>query len=217
MAEDSNQKFNEMLEEIHSIKSIISQKKPALQRVLHPRHLRISMLFIGIGISIFSWIYYYLVQQYIHFSSVPQQIRSIYILLLSLTAVALSCGVFVFWSRSMAKNGRKDGGDVLSSIFSFRIFHVIFPVRLLGLVLIFYFFEKGMLYYIVPTLSIAVGLQANFLGCMTETRNYIIGGYWYLGTAVILILADAIPTSLAVFLSLGCGSLLFGLLPNSER
>ncbi|MBT4267824.1 MAG: hypothetical protein HN580_14860 [Deltaproteobacteria bacterium] len=216
MAEDTNQKLKQMLEEIQSIKSIISQKKPTLQRVLHPKHARLSMFLIGIGISVFSWIYYYLVQQYVSFSAVPQKIRSAYISLLSLTVIALIGLFFVFWSRSMAKDGNKKSDGVLSAIFSFRIFHLIFPVRILGLVFVLYLFERGMLYFIVPTLSIVVGLQFNFLGCMTETRNYVIGGYWFLVTAVI-ILVEPMSTPLAIFFSLGCGSLVFGLLPNPEK
>ncbi len=218
MGEETNQKLEQMLDEIHSIKGVISQQKPTLHRVLHPRHLRFSMLLIGISTSVFSWVYYYLMQQYLSFTFIPQQIRSIYMTLLWMTVVALLAIFFIFWSRSMAKNGSKGSSSVWSSIFSFRIFNLIFPVRILALYFIFTFIQNGMLYFIVPTLAIAVGLQANFLGCMTETRNYVIGGYWYLLTALItLIFADSISTSIAVFFSLGCGSLLFGLLPNKEN
>ena len=122
MAEDTNQKLKQMLEEIQSIKSIISQKKPTLQRVLHPKHARLSMFLIGIGISVFSWIYYYLVQQYVSFSAVPQKIRSAYISLLSLTVIALIGLFFVFWSRSMAKDGNKKSDGVLSAIFFISYF-----------------------------------------------------------------------------------------------
>lgn len=218
MTEDTNQKLEEMFEDIQSIKSIISQKKSNLYRVLNPKHARFSMLLIGISISVFSWIYYYLLQQYDSISSVPQLTRNIYLSLLALTVAILLYVFFVFWSRSMAKNGSKNSDDVWSSIFSFRIIHLLFPIRILGLFFIITFIENGMLYFVVPTLSIVVGLQANFLGCMTETRNYVIAGYWYLITAVIIIiLVDSIPTPLAVILSLGCGSLIFGLLPNSEN
>jgi len=218
---DTNQKLDQLYDDVQSIKSVIRQKKSTLHQVLHPRHLRLSMLFIGFCISLFSLVYYFLMLRYVNFSTVPPQTRQIYIISMSLMVVVLLSLFFVFWSKSMANNKIKGSGELweqaLDSIFSFRIFNLLFPVRVLGFYFVITFIEKDMLYFIVPTLSIVVGLQANFLGCITETRNYVIGGYWYLVTALItLIYANSIPTPLAVFFSLGCGSLLFGLLPNSK-
>jgi hypothetical protein len=217
MAKETSQKLDQLYDEIQSIKGVIRQKKSTLHQVLHPRHLRLPMLLIGICISLFSLVYYFLMLRYEDLSTIPQETRQVYIISMFLMVVVLISLFSVFWSRSMAKNKIKGSGDALDSIFSFRIFNLLFPVRILALYFIITFIEKDMLYFIVPTLSIVVGLQANFLGCITETRNYVIGGYWYLVTALIaLIYADSIPTSLAVFFSLGCGSLLFGLLPNSK-
>jgi hypothetical protein len=220
MAEEANQKLDQLYDEIQSIKGVIRQKKSTLHQVLHPRHLRLPMLFIGIGISLFSLVYYFLMLKYVNFSNVPPQTRQIYNISMSLTVVALFSFFCVFWARSKVNNKIKGGGDVLDvldSLFSFRIFNLMFPVRILGFYFVITFIEKDMLYFIVPTLSIVVGLHANFLGCITETRNYVIWGYWYLGAALItLIYANSIPTPLAVFFSLGCGSLLLGLLPNSK-
>ena len=50
MAEETNQKLDQLYDDVQSIKSVIRQKKSTLHQVLHPRHLKLSMLFIGIGI-----------------------------------------------------------------------------------------------------------------------------------------------------------------------
>ena len=218
MENSTNQQLAHMMDEIQSIKNIIHQKKPVLRIVLHPKHLKIFMLLTGISVSIFSLVFYYLEQRYGNYSLSPALIRQIYVRLAALVGATLYVLFFVLWLKSLRKNGGKlTGEDVWSAYFSFRVINLLLPVRLIAVALIMYCIEQDMTYYIIPIISIAIGLQCNFLGCITETRNYIIGGYWYMITAGIIFLSNSIPGSLAVLLSLGCGSLVFGLLPNSEK
>ncbi len=218
MENATNQQLAQMASEIHSIKNILYQKKPHLQAVLHPRHLKIFMLLTGISVSVFSLVFYYLEQRYGGFSTTPYLIRQVFMGLATLVGFILILLFIFFGSRSLKKNGGKLTGEhVWSAFFTFRVFHLVFPVRLIGFLLIIYCIDLDMAYYIIPILSIAIGLQFNFLGCMTETRNYVIGGYWYMAAGTIIFLSNSIPGSLAVLFSLGCGSLLFGLLPNPEK
>ena len=218
MDNQTNQQLAQMTSEIQSIKNILYQKKPHLRAVLHPKHLKLFMLLTGISISVLSLVFYYLEQRYGGFSTSPDLIRNAYGGLAMLVGISLFGLLFVFWSRSLKKNeGKLTGEHVWSAFFSFRVFHLMFPVDLLALLLIIYCIDQDMAYYIIPILSIHIGLQFNFMGCITETKNYVIGGYWYMTAGVIIFLSNSIAGSLAVLLSLGCGSLLFGLLPNPEK
>ncbi|MBU2646404.1 hypothetical protein KKI24_16980 [bacterium] len=218
MENATNQQLTQIMGEIQSIKSIIHQKKPVLHILLHPKHLKIFMLLTGISVCFFSLVHYYFEQRYGSFSASPPPIPGVYYFLAALVGIVLWCLFFVFWSKSLRKNGGKFTGDhAWSGVLSFRVINLILPVRLIALVLIIYCIKYEMLFYIIPTLSIAIGLQFNFLGCITDTRNYVIGGYWFMTTAVIIFLNNSIPGSLAVLFSLGCGSLLFGFLPNPEK
>lgn len=177
------------------------------------------MLLTGISISVFSLVYHlYIEQQYGGLSTSPDLIRKTYGGLAALVGAALLVILVIFGSKSLRKNGGKLTGEyVWSWLFSFRVFHLLFPVRLITFIFIIHFVTEDMVYFIIPLVSLAIGLQFNFLGCITETKNYVISGYWYLTTGAIIFLSNSIPGSLAVLLSLGCGSLLFGLLPNPEE
>ncbi len=218
MTNTTNQQLTEMMEEIQSIKSIINQKKPVLHVLLHPKHLKLFMLLTGVGVSVLSLAYYYLEQRYGVFRASPESIRQVFKGLVIAIGTALFALLFILWSRSIKKNGGKLAGEhVMSALFSFRVINLLLPVRFLAFVLILYCIDKETYYYIIPILSIAIGLQFNFLGCMTETKNYVVSGYWFILTAIIVFLFTSIPASLAVLISLGCGSLLFGILPNPEK
>jgi hypothetical protein len=207
-----------MMDEIKSLKSILNQKKPILHILLHPRHLKLFMLLTGISVSLFSLVFYFLEQRFGSFGTTPDIIRRGFATLVALVGIILFCLFFVFWSNSLKKSGGKFSGEqVWSSFFSFRVANLLMPVRVMAIIFILYCMQQNLLYYIIPLLSIAIGLQSNFLGCITETINYVIGGYWFMITGVYITLVPSIPGPLAVLLSLGCGCLLFGFLPNPEK
>lgn len=214
----TNQQLTQMMDEIKSLKSIINQKKPILHILLHPRHLKLFMLLTGISVSLFSLVFYFLEQRFGSFGTTPDIIRRGFATLATLVGMILFCLLFVFWSNSLKKSGGKlSVGHVWSSLFSFRVVHLLAPVRLMAFIFIVYCLDQNLHYYIIPILSIAIGLQSNFLGCITETINYVIGGYWFMIAGVYIALVPSIPGPLAVLLSLGCGCLLFGFLPNPEK
>ena len=218
MTDPASQQKAQMMEEIQSIKKIIYQKKPVLNTVLHPKHLKLVMLLTGISISLFSLVLYSLEQRYGSYGLLPASIKKVYTWLAALIGAALYVLFFVLWLRSLKKSGSNLTGEHFwSALFSFRVVNITLPVRVLSFILFIYFIQHKMTYYIIPVLSIEMGLLFNFFGCITETKNYIIGGYWFLITAAVIFLYPLIPGSLAVFLSVGCGSLLFGLLPNPGK
>ena len=218
MEDLNNHDMTQIMEEIQSIKKIIYQKKPVLNTVLHPKHLKFIMLLIGISISVFSLVLYFLEQRYESYSLLPTSIKDIYTWLAVLVGAIIFVLFFVLWLKSLKKSSSKLTGEHFwSAILSFRVFNVTFPIKIISFILIVYCLEHDMAYYVISILSIGVGLTLNFLGCMTETKNYIIGGYWFMTTAVIIFLYPLIPVSLALLFSMGFGSLIFGFLPTSEK
>jgi len=90
------------------------------------------------------------------------------------------------------------------------------PLVILTVLISVYSATHGSAYYIVPTISIGLGLLYNFFGSMTEIRQWLISGYWFLGSGI-LSLVFPMPTPIAVSVSLGCGLLLFSVLSYFSR
>ena len=208
----------QIIEEIQSIKKILYKNKPVLNTVLHPKHLKFIMLLIGTSISSFSLVLYFLEQRYESYRLLPISIKNIYTWLAVLVGAVVCVLFFVLWFKSLKKSSSNLTSEHFwSALLSFRVINMTFPIETISFILILYCFAHNMEYYIISIIGIWIGLTFNFLGCMTETKNYIIGGYWFLTSAVVIILYPVIPFSLALLFSLGFGSLVFGFLPVSEK
>ncbi|MFC1884768.1 hypothetical protein ACFL2O_08350 [Thermodesulfobacteriota bacterium] len=213
-----NQQLEQILEEIASVKTIINQNKSVLHQILLPKHFRLLMFLVGVSVIVFSLVFYYLIQHFGSLSSIPAVAYQIIFFAEFLVLIFLIYIKYSKWGKSLAKsNGGITIDRALSSFFSFRIVNIHLPISILGVILVIYFLKNSLAYYIIPTISIVFGLQFNFLGCIAEIRHFLFSGYWYLATAIIIILFNSIPAPIALCLSLGCGSLLFALIPAAEK
>ena len=68
----------------------------------------------------------------------------------------------------------------------------------------------------VPIISTGTGLTYNFIGSITEIRQWLVSGYWFLITGMAILLVNPIPATLALAVTMGCGLLLFAAVPSRE-
>ena len=202
--------IEKLLEDISSIKSVINKNKPLLEQILNPAHFRLLPLLAGVSFIGFSMLFYFLIQYYGSFSAIPVSVRyAIYF------AIGLDWILMQYLKRRIfLKTGRRIDptftiGRLLKEFFVYRISHIYVPVMALIIFLIFYFTYRNIPYYIVPAASIGVGFLYNFIGTVTELRQYLIIGYWFLITGVGVIIFNTIPAPIALSLTLGCGLLIF--------
>ena len=85
-------------------------------------------------------------------------------------------------------------------------------MMLLIIFLAIYFIYKNIPYYIVPACSIGIGLLYNFIGSLTEIRQYLILGYWFLVTGTGVLIFNGIPAPISISLTFGGGLLIFSAL-----
>ena len=106
-------------------------------------------------------------------------------------------------------------GRAIHEFFSCRIMHVYLPLAAIMTILCVRM-AKADAYYIIPIISIGTGLTYNFIGSITEIRQWLVSGYWFLIAGIAILLADPIPATLALAVTMGCGLLLFAAVPSRE-
>jgi hypothetical protein len=202
--------IEKLLEDISSIKTVINKNKPLLQQVLMPAHFRRFTLLAAISVIGFSMLIYILMQQHGSFGAIPRSVR--YIIF---AAMAADWVLMQFLKRrTFLTSGRRIDpaftiGRLLKEFFTYRIAHVYVPMMVLVIFLSIYFVDENVPYYIVPAVSIGIGLLYNFIGSFTEIRQYLLLGYWLLITGVGTIIFSEIPALIALSVTLGCGLLMF--------
>jgi len=205
--------IDKLLEDISSIKNVINRNKPLLQQVLNPAHFRLFTLLAAISVIGFAMLFFFLMQHYGSFSSIPRLTR--YVIFAAMTADFFFMQILK--RRTFLKTGKRIDptftfGRLLKEFFTDRIAHVYVPIMGLIIYLSIYFINKNIPYYIVPAGSIGIGLLYNFIGSLTDIRQYLIVGYWFLitGTGVLIFNNIAVPISISI--TFGCGLLIFSAL-----
>jgi hypothetical protein len=204
--------IDKLLEDISSIKTVINRNKPILQLLLHPARLRLFFLVVGLNLIAVCLVLFFLIQHYGYFAAIPYPGRSIIYMVLAVDAILIQ--VFkrrVFLSSAQKIDPKLTLMGALKEIFTFRIIHVYVPIMVLVILFGFYFGLHRMPDYIVPTISIGVGLLYNFIGSIIDIRQYLLFGYWTLVTGVLAVLYPVVPALIVLAVSIGGGMLLMSL------
>jgi len=204
----SNAQVEQLLKDIESIKSVINKNKPVLQQVLDFRHFRLLMLLFGISIIGFSLLAFFLSARFGSFSAIPPVLRYCIYIAMAGDAVFLQ----IFKQRTYLKaireiDPRLTLGWWLKELFSHRIIHLYIPMGILIAVFCIYFSLQGIPYFIIPTLSVAMGLLLN-MGALIHIKHSLISGYWFLLTGILTMIFPMIPGPIALCITIGCGGLL---------
>ena len=209
--------IEKLLEDISFIRTVISNNRPLLQQVLMPARFRLLFLVVGLSIVIFCLAIQFLFSRYGNYDGIPALFKNILYLVLVADFVFLAVLRYTRILGFLVKvDENRDLRGALDAFFSSRLIHVFIPLLVLTILMSIYSAAHSGAYYIVPTISMGLGLLYNFFGSMTEIRQWLISGYWFLGTGV-LTLEFPMPTPIAIVLSLGCGLLLFSVLSYFSR
>ena len=212
MATSNDKQIDQLIEEISSIKSIINKNKSLLRQVLLPAHFRMLALFSGFSIILFSMIFYYFMNVYGGYSFIPGHIKMIIYGAIVVDWIVLAVMKYSNFMKPLLNiDDRYTIGRLLSEFFSFRIVHVYVPLIVLAICICLYLSHQNNAYYIIPTISITIGLFYNFLGSIIEVKQWLLTGYWLLVTGLIVLLLGSIPAPVAISISMGCGMLLFAI------
>lgn len=213
----NNEQVERLIEDIASIKQVINKNKPIIQQVINLAHFRLLMLLSGIAVSVFSISFYILFAVYHTHSAIPADIKWIIYTAIVLVTIVLSVMKQRIYLSSLKKI---DSALTLSwwfrELFANRFVHIYLSGIFLNIFLVFYFIDKGVPYFIIPTTAIWIGLFG-IAGAMFYIKYSLVMGYWFFITGTGLIIINKIPPSIAVFISFGIGFILLGILGYIDR
>lgn len=212
MVTANDKQIDQLIEEISAIKTVIKKNKSLLRQILLPANFRLLALLTGINIILFSMIFYYLMDVYGVYAFIPGYIKLTLMIAMVVDCIFLAIMKFSNFIKSLLEiDYRYTFGRLMKEFFSFRIVHVYAPLYGLALFLCIYLAKQSNAYYIIPTISITMGLMYNSLGSIIEVKQYLLVGYWLILTGMCIVLFSSIPAPVAVSISMGCGILLFAL------
>jgi hypothetical protein len=204
--------IDKLLEDISSIKTVINRNTPMLQRLLHPARLRLFFLVVGLNLIVFCLVIFFVIQHHGYFNAIPAKWRTVIwgSLLLDLFFIQ----VFkrrVFLSSAHKIDPKLTIMGILKEFFTSQIIHVYVPIVVLMFIFGFYFGHHRIPYFVIPTISIGIGLLYNCVGSIFNLRQYLLFGYWTLATGVLAILFPVAHTLIVLAVSIGGGMLLMSL------
>ena len=213
MEKVTDSQIEKLMEDISLIKSAISRNKNVTRMILLPTHFKLLYLVSGISIIGFSLIFYLLLEHYGNYTAIPGNSKNLVIGLIFLVWVLVVFIKYYKWGDSLSKiDERYDLEYGFGRMFSFPVVHVTFPLLILIVVICVFCFKHDLAYYIIPAVSIGMGLLHNFYGSVTNLWQWIASGYWFLATGLFFLVFGPVSVPFAVSISLGCGSILFSLI-----
>jgi len=212
MEKVTDSQIEKLMEDISLIKSAISRNKNVTRMILLPTHFKLLYLVSGISIIVFSLVFYLLLEHYGNYTAIPGNSKTLVIGLIVLVWFLLVFIKYYKWSDSMSKiDERYDLEYGFKGWFSFPIVNVAIPILILTIVICVFCLKHDLAYYVIPAVSIGIGILHNFYGSETHLWQWIASGYWFLATGLYLLVFGPISVPFAVSLSLGCGCILFSL------
>lgn len=208
----TDSQIDKLLEDISSIKATISQNRKAVRLILLPAHFRLLYLLVGISVIGFSLAFHLLMRHHGSFEAIPAITKTAVYTAIVMDWILLGWIKWLKLAESLSKvDKRFTVPFFLQEFFSFRIVHVYLPLLVLVMCLCYIFIEHNANFYVIPTIAVGIGILHNFIGSVTQIRQWLISGYWFLATGLFVLAAGPMYAPLAASLSLGIGALLFAI------
>jgi len=206
----TDSQVDKLLRDISSIKATISQNRHVIRLILLPAHFRLLYLLFGLSVIGFSVAFHLLIRHHGSFEAIPTIIKSTVYTAIVMDWILLGLIKWLKLADSLSKiDKRFTVPFFLQEFFSFRIVHVYLPLLTLMICMSIIFVQRSANFYVIPTVAVGLGLVHNFIGSVTQIRQWLISGYWFLATGLFLLAKGSSYAPLAVSLSLGVGCLLF--------
>ena len=205
----TDSQVDKLLRDISSIKATISQNRHVIRLILLPAHFRLLYLLVGLSVIGFSLAFHLLMRHHGSFAAIPVITKTAVYTAIVMDWILLGWIKWLKLADSLSKiDKRFTVPFFLQEFFSFRIVHVYFPLLTLIICICIIFVQHNANFYVIPTIAAGIGLVHNFIGSVTQLRQWLISGYWFLATGLFLLGTGPMYAPLAVSLSLGIGCLL---------
>ncbi len=210
MTDINDQQVSKLLDDIASIKEVISSNRSLMKQMLLPIHFRIVTFVAAFGIIGVSMLYYFLLENYGVYSAIPEQIRkAAIVVVVALWAVTVVLKR-VLWLKSVKKVDQQiTFRQMIKNLYQAQIFHVWIPILILMFVTASYLYLNGHSRFIIPLTGAGFGIMYNMIGSITHIRQYLIIGYWTILTGLLPLFFPTVSALIFLVICHGCGLLLF--------
>lgn len=217
MSQISKQQAEKLLEDIATIKTVISDNQPIIKQLLLPMHFRVISYVSGIGISVLSLAYYFCLRHFGTYDAIPQGIRIFLLIVIACLCIIVWILKGVLWVKSVhSVNRALSFGQMLKHLYSGQVLHTWIPVTVLMWFMLAFFLYHDLEYYIVAVLAFGVGIIYNIIGGLTRIWQYLFTGYWLFITGVCTLVFTHISPLIWTVLSLGLSLILFGVFSKTH-
>ncbi len=217
MVKISADQVDKLLEDISSIKSVLSKNKPVLKQLLLPTHFRVISFISGASIIVLAAVYYYLLLRYDYYYGIPEGIRQLLIGIIAAIYILTVVLKRILWVRSVKRlDKRYTFGAIVKIIYTHQLVHIWVPILTTIIFFTGYFAYMDQERYIIPTISIGLGILYNSIGGMTRLWQYLIIGYWFIVTGVMTVVFAEVSALVFLALSPGCGLLFFAFMSGES-
>lgn len=179
----NNQDLKEVVSDLMYIKNAISKNNNIfkfinLNQILRKVYLLGAILIVG-----FSSLFYYFIQRFGDYSLIPQNNKMlIYIVMLLATVFVGGLKVMAIMKAAKKINQNITLFRLLKEVYTTQVLLIMIPF-LMALVFILVFLQRNeLLHYLVPFLSIFVGLICNSLVSVFYLRELMVLGGWLVVT-----------------------------------
>lgn len=204
---------SKLLDDIASIKTIISENKPLMKQLLLPVHFRAVSFFAGVVIIGISALYYFLLDRYGVYDSIPENLRWMALGVVFVCWLVTLVMKRVNWIRSVRKIDHQiTFRQAVKSLYRAQIFHVWIPIIVMIVFASGYLVMMGSPRYIVPLAATGIGIIYNMIGGITRIPQYLVTGYWLFLTSLLPFLFPMVSALIFLAISLGGSMLIFGIL-----
>ena len=212
-----NEQVEKLLEDIASIKEVINRNKPIFQQVVALTNFRLLSLLSGISVIIFSILFYFLIYLYGSHSAIPGKYKwTIYIAIAVITLVLSIMKQRIYLSSVKKMDKSLTLCWFYKELFSNEFAHLYFSSIFLIVFLIVFYITNDIAYFIIPSVSIFIGLLG-ISGAMLHIKHALVMGYWFFITGIFFIIFKTIPASIAVLITFGLGFLLMAVLGYMDK
>ncbi|MCP4135263.1 MAG: hypothetical protein GY754_30120 [bacterium] len=203
--------IEKIMEDISIIKETLAKTRPSFQQLLLPLHFRFQALLLGISILVIGGIYQWLIMGYGSYDGIPELYRNVLWGVIVAGWLALGVLKIVFWNRSLTATSKYNSWSAMRELVTRKTLHVVGVFWTTMIFFIVYWFINEQYYFIIPTVSIGIGLFLNILGNFAEISQYTLSGSWMFLWGLVIIAVAVIPAPIAAICSFGFGCLIFSI------
>ncbi len=208
--DDRDEQEKRLLEDLHYIKEAVKKNSGIIREIAHSGHYRFLFMYVGL-IAVFFCIFLEMLSKaYGNFASFPAFVK----------ILLVACLVFAFVSLTVYKifiinRQAKRIDTTISFFYIFRTFyantttHVLIPVVLAGTAASIVLGIYGAPFYILPVISISVGILANLMFAQFRFIEYLVFGYWIILSGILNIVFPQLSGFLWAAITYGGGTLAF--------